>query len=258
MRNAILIGFEYKTSNKQKKLPGICVDLYLVFSFLKKLNWKDSEIKVFTDIKKDEKTEVLKSALLEKTVDSNILTFIEDLKEKNQYIEFKHVNHYNNFTSLFQDISSKTFVYYSGHSKKENLILPNDSLISLDSFRDNIKSEEIFLVMDCCQGGIKLPFVLNENFYRLHNEKSFVKSEIICISSSLNDENSLISKKGSLFTKNLFSILSENKELKIIKNKLKLGKFSVSHPNLYHVFNWFYKEINIKIIFNGSFITVIR
>ena len=253
MRKAILIGFEYKNG---KKLPGISVDLYLVYSFLKKSGWKESEIIVFTDVRKDEQTENLKSALLEKIVDSNILTFIEDLKEKDQYIEFKSVNHYNNFISLFKNISNKTFIYYSGHSKNTNIILPNNSLISLDLFRDNLKAEEIFLIMDCCQGGIKLPFILNEKTYRLQNEEVFIKPEIICISSSLHNENSLITKTGSIFTKNLFYVLSENRELKMIKKKIKTGDISVSYPKLHHVFKWFYKYSDIKIDFNENFISV--
>ena len=97
MRKALLIGFQY---DNEKKLPGIAVDLYYVYSFLKTNGWKDEEIKIMTDISKDEATEVLKVAILEKIVNSDILTFIEDCKEKNIYIGFKSHNHYHNFFSL--------------------------------------------------------------------------------------------------------------------------------------------------------------
>lgn len=253
-RKAVLIGFEYKNG---KKLPGISVDLYQVYTFLKKLNWKDNEITVFTDIKKDEQTDILKAALLEKIVDSKILTFIEDLKEKKQYFEFNSLNHYNNFNSLFNN-SEKVFIYYSGHSKDGNLILPNNSLVSLDSFRDNLKNRQIFLIMDCCEGGIKLPFVLNDKNYRLENENCFVKSEFICISSSLFNENSVISKTGSLFTRNLLTILETTLDLKNIKKKIKTGNISVSYPNLCSVFTFFYKNIDINININENFISIER
>jgi len=248
MRKAILIGFQYK---HKQKLPGISVDLYLVYSFLKKLGWTDTEIIVFTDIKKDEQTEILKAALLEKIVDSKILSFIEDLKERNQYIEFKSTNHYNNFNTLFKS-SDKTFIYYSGHSKNGNLILPNNSLISLDFFRESLTSKEIFLIMDCCGGGIKLPFVLKDNLYRLENEKAFVKPEIICIASSLVNEKSITTRTGSMFTKNLLNILS----IKSLYEISKIGNISVSHPNLKTIFNWFYKDVNIKIIYNENYLLI--
>lgn len=257
-RVAILTGFEYKNS---KKLPGIIVDLYQVYCFLKKNGWKN--IYIFTDIQKDKQTEILKTAILEKLVDSNILSFIEDIKGKNQYISFKDHNHYNNFESTFLKFSiyKNLFIYYSGHSKDEYFVLPNESLYSISSFRNLLKSEQIFVVMDCCEGGLNLPFVLNGKIYRLKNENSFVKPEIICIASSLNNEKSTISKSGSSFTKYLFSILDINMNISEILNQInkklkETSNVSVSHPNLYYIFTWFYKLTNIKIIKHPNFIEV--
>jgi len=79
MRRAILIGFEYKNG---KRLPGIPVDLYQVYCFLKNNGWKNEEIKILTDIKQDAQTEILKISILDNIVDSGILSFIEDLKER--------------------------------------------------------------------------------------------------------------------------------------------------------------------------------
>ena len=260
MRCAILTGFEYKDS---KKLPGILVDLYQVYCFLKKLGWEDSEIFVYTDIQKDKQTGILKAAILEKLVDSNILSFIEDIKEKNQYISFKNHNHYNNFESIFLNFSKydNLFIYFSGHSKDKYFLLPNDSLYSIISFRNILKSKQIIVVMDCCEGGLNLPFVLND-IYRLKNEKSFVKPEIICIASSLNNEKSTISKSGSFFTRYLFNIL-DNMNMNIseilneINKKLKeTSNVSVSYPNLYYIFPWLYRPINIKIIHHPYFISI--
>jgi len=255
---AILIGFEYKN---EKKLPGIAIDIYQVYSFLKKNNWKNEEIKVLTDIKKDDKTEKLKNAILEKIVDSGILSFIEDLKERNQYTEFKSHNYYNNFESFFTEITGneKCFIYYTGHSKDGNIILPNESLLSFESFKNilisNI-SREIFLIMDCCERGFLLPFALNEKVYRLENENCFVKPKIICISSSLENENSVASRVGSFFTRHLFDIISSTNItlydiLKLLKNKLRMkqtANISVSYPNLYLIFPWFYNLCNLSII----------
>ena len=148
----------------------------------------------------------------------------------------------------------------------ENIILPNEALYSISSFRNNLNNNEIFLVMDCCEGGLNLPFVLNEKIYRLENENSFVKPEMICIASSLNNEKSITSKTGSFFTRHLFNILFDSniniyEILKQINDKLKRIKqtanVSVSHPKNHHIFGWFYKPININIVYHPYFIEVV-
>lgn len=253
MRGAVLIGFEYKNG---KKLPGISVDLYQVYTFLTKIGWKDEEIQIFTDIKKDEETQILKTAILEKLVDTKILTFFEDVKHIKT--EFSSHNHYNNFSFK---IVEKLFVYYSGHSKDGNIILPNNALISFTNFRDMwSQAKEVFLVMDCCEGGIELPYVLHDKIFRLENESNFIKSEMICIASSLQTENSITSRTGSFFTRHLFNILEEENLSEIIKKMKKLenqtANVTVSHPNLHYIFNWFYKFPNIKITSTPYFLEI--
>lgn len=254
MRCALLIGFEYK---KYEKLPGILVDLYQVYCFLIKIGWKN--IYVFTDIEKDEQTEVLKAAILEKTVDSNILSFIADIKDKNQYICFKDHQHYNNFNLTLSKITKDNlFIYYSGHSKDDYFILPNQGLICI---RKLLKCKQSFIVMDCCEGGLNLPFILNDYIYRLENE-NFVKPEIICMASSLNNQKSTISKTGSNFTKHLFKIINDSSlnmsEIltKINKNLKETANVSASYPNLHYIFGWFYKEVNINITHHPNFIQI--
>ena len=257
MRCALLIGFEYK---KYKKLPGILVDLYQVYSFVKNIGWKDKEIYVFTDIEKDEHTNILKTSILEKIVDSNILSFIKDIKGKNQYISFKENDHYNNFNSIFLRFTKydNLFMYYSGHSKDEYFVLPNQSLISIKTL---LKSKQIFIVMDCCEGGLKLPFVLNEKIYRLENE-NFIKPQIICIASSLNNQKSTITKSGSNFTRYLFNTINHSnlnmQEIleKVNKNLKETANITVSYPNLYYIFTWFYQDIKMDIIYHRNFIQI--
>ena len=267
MRNAILIGFEYANG---KKLPGITIDLYLFYSFLKKNHWNDSEIIIYTDIKKDSHTEILKTAISEKIVDSDILSFFEEIKEKKQYIEFTSHNHYNNFDFVLRDSKTENlFVYYSGHCKNSNLILPNESLISLINFKNIlIKYSEVICIMDCCSCGFDLPFVCheNENIYRL-NSNSFITSKIISIVSSLDNENSITSKIGSYFTKNLYSILSNEMSLFQILDKLKnkghyknfkqTANISVSYPNLYFLFPWLYSKPSLSIVFTPHYIEIL-
>lgn len=287
MRKALLIGFEYEGS---LYLPGITIDLYLAYKFLKDNGWKDEEIEILSDIKKDHPTEVLKRSILEKVVNSDILSFIADCKEKNIYITYNDYNHYNNFyITLNKDRLSNLFIYYSGHAKDGHLVLPNNALCSISNFKDAIcrknkyvhllneqqKNVEIFLIMDCCQCDIELPFILVDGVYRFENE-NFVYPAVISISSSLSDQNSFASKIGSLFSRHVFDILNihKNKDITFILKeinktiielttksnaKIKLNKLeklnsagkqtsivSASIP-IHHVFGWIYSFPAISI-----------
>ncbi len=265
MRKAILIGFEYESS---EKLPGITVDLYQVYHFLKKKGWKDEEITIFTDIKKDSHTKILKKSILEKNVDSSILVFIEELKEKKQYCQFTSHNHFNNFESIFSP-SHSLFIYYTGHSKDGNIVLPNKALITFTAFTKILcKYEEIFCIMDCCSGGILLPFVCHEKVYRFENEV-FVKPKIISIAASLETENSVTSISGSFFTKNIIYVLDEPRlsvyqivektnftNHKNNKDYRQTVNISASYPTLSYIFPWFYSLKNISVTVTPYFLEI--
>jgi len=268
MRKAILIGFEYFNG---KKLPGITVDLYQVYLFLKGKGWRDEEITVFTDIKKDEQTEMLKTAILEKTVDSNILSFIEILKEKKQYCEFISHNHYNNFETTITNTqntqNTNLFFYYSGHSKNNNIILPNEALISFERLTKMLsKWSEVICIMDCCSGGIVLPFTCHEKVYRFEAE-IFLQTKIISFASSLEGEKSLTSRAGSLFTRNILSILTNEKQniFQILEKMKKTNIFNnqtanicSTYPSQYYIFPWVYSHPNISFNQNPYFIKISR
>ena len=255
MRKALLIGFQY---SGEKKLPGIATDLYQVYSFLKKHDWQDDEICVMTDIEKDESTDILKVPILEKIVDSDILTFVEECKNRNQYIRFTSHNHYNNFSSIFPK-TKNLFIYYTGHYK-DGIILPNMSLVDLT---DYLLSERIFCIMDCCNAVLNLPFVLDETIFRCREELKFYKQKIICISSSSEDEKSITTPSGSLFTRHLFSFLLKNDSSKlssILKKMGKIGKqkgnIEVTHPILCYIPPFFFSYPNLDISIYNSHIVV--
>ena len=260
MRKAILIGFEYKLG---KRLPGISVDLYLMYKFLKEKGWRNEEILVFTDVKKDYHTKVLKKSILEKNVGSDILVFIEELKERKQYYEFSTNGHYNNFSSIFLSYEN-LFVYYTGHSKDKNIILPNSLSLSFEVFASYIaKSKEVFCIMDCCSGGITLPFICHENVFRFENEM-FNKNKILSIASSLSHENSITSIVGSIFTKKILSIIHDE-SLSVYKilnlcsthnRDRQTINISASYPDIRYVFPWFYSKPNLKIHVTPYFIQI--
>ena len=256
----VLIGFEY---NNERKLPGIIIDLYLAYQFIKSFH-KNPLITILSDIKKDSKTKVVRDAILENIVDSNILSFVKDCKKLNIYNEFKSSGHYNNLDStLLRLKGDNLFIYYTGHSKNGNIILPNNSLYSFNLFKKQIsKFKSVLCILDCCEStGLNLPFKLVNNVYRFENE-GFDKSKIICISSSLSEQDSIIMKTGSLFTRYLFRLLINKKMslpqlLKRINSNIYkiISKYNTkqtvnvysSYPDLTYIFGWLYGNINIDI-----------
>lgn len=175
---ALLVGFTY---SGDKKLPGIAVDLYIVYSFLVEQGWKPEEITILTDIEKDEQTEILKKAIADRTVNVNILSFIEEAKRKDQYIKYRHQSVYNNFRATLEFCkgggSNKTenfFFYYTGHSQEGNIILPNGVVFPFNGLKEytegNFKS--VLTVLDSCGGSINLPFSLKEDIYRFNDTAS--------------------------------------------------------------------------------------
>jgi len=261
---AILIGFEY---SGEKKLPGIIIDLYLAYKFLKNNEFDDVDISIITDIRSDLKTDMLRTAILEETVHSDILSFIEDSKDKNIYTQYSSLGYYNNFESVIKTESEYTLVYYTGHSENGNIILPDYSLYSLDNFRDLYKNtKQCLVILDCCESnGLNLPYLLTDNVYRLESEL-FIKSNMICISSSLSHQDSIASITGSFFTRYIFNLLKhKNKSLQEILDdiNLLLNRFSrkyntkqtvniyASNPSIKWIFGFVYNHPPIEIIYDS-------
>ena len=114
--------------------------------------------------------------------------------------------------------------------------------------------------MDCCQSnGMELPYVYN-NGYKL-NTHNFLLNNIICLSSSLIDQDSTATRSGSVFTRNLFKIFNNNTILTI--NNL-ISNIIVNITTTYIekiLFIWFTNpsknnNINVNIDTNDSIITV--
>lgn len=283
MRKALLVGFTY---SGDKKLPGITIDLYIAYCFLKEAGWKDNEITVFTDIEKNDETHVLKKGIADKIVDTDVLSFIDTLKDKNQYIKYKYHGIYNNFKATLEFCTCKRedkeidnlFIYYTGHSEEGNIVLPQGTLYPFNDIRDFISSnfKNIFCVLDCCERGIILPFSLQDNIYRLSStgEEGITKSDFLCISSCLENEKTIASKTGSFFTKTLFEIIKEKNIhikdiLSLLRNKINMEYYknnkkykqtvniSSSYPDIYLIFYWmYYPTKGIKISDRGEFLEI--
>jgi len=270
LTSGLIIGFEYTKTKDCKSLPGIPVDLYQAYSYCHNLT---KNITVFTDVNKDYRTEILRRAIIDGYVDSNLLSFIEDTKDKNYHVlyETQKSNKYiiNNFEEVIiksvKD-ADRLFVYYTGHAKNGHIILPDNTHVSLDHLKDIIVSNiskycEVVIVLDCCQSnGMNLPYSYHGK-YQL-NTHEFNTSRIICLSSSRIDQDSTATRSGSLFSRELFDIFNNNKTVLTIRELY--NKIIVNICTTYletSLFVWFTnpnKDNNIDVIVDtvNSVITV--
>lgn len=242
--SCLLIGFEYLSTDKWKSLPGIPVDLYQVYQYSLKIS---NNIKVFTDIDCDHNTEILKQAIFNGHANSGLLSFIQDLKDHNHHYPFKSTfksNHLdNNFESfLIQNSKNvdKMFIYYTGHAKKGNIILPDSTQVSIKHIYELLDCKEVIMILDCCEPDITfLPYQYQDHYHLINN--NFSKKHILCLTSDTNKNTT--SKLGSEFTRLLFNYLvSDNDNNRIISisglnHDIEIEIFSTYHETI--IFSWF-------------------
>lgn len=278
----LLIGFEYMKTKRWKTLPGIPADLYQVYRYCQSKSITKN-ILVFTDVNRDYKTDVLKRAILDGYVDSNLLSFIEDTKDRNQHELYKSSKksgyNVNNFDRVIRDFVKdldRLLIYYTGHGKDGDLILPDNTHVSLDYFRDLIVSHvttnsQIVTIFDCCQSnGMKLPYLYSNGNYNL-NSQNFVRPSVICISSTQVDQDSTATRSGSLFTRLLFGYLyNKPNQTYSIDNLMCLDEdydnknvtitIHSSYPNIKFLWSWVtrnpHNNLDISFDPDNSIITV--
>lgn len=199
---AILIGFEYNIN----KLPGVIIDLYHSYNFCQTFCDK---IFVCTDIEYIKDETLLQEAINDKIANDDLLTF---------YSKLEPLIIINDLLSVLKTILingkiDKLIIYFSGHGSDGSVILPDNSLLSFDDFKncilDNISDTEIFWILDCCNPqGLHLPYKLNGNRFTLSpNRFHCVKQKIMLITSAENHEKSIATRSGSLFSRYLFRLL---------------------------------------------------
>ena len=322
MKVCLIIGFSYGEDSDvnyvapdRSPLPGIIIDLYQAYSLAR--NMEPDKIMIITDIVRDQQTSLLVNSMLDSTVDTGVLEFIESIISLGEHHQFvgKH-----DFIFVIKSILSQadqTFIYYTGHVSDNYLLFPMDGLdvnfketinpkkfnhptdtydnniislpdvlesyyrahkndpssdltkMSLDEYKSIIlssisKKGEVFIVMDCCNSnGLDLPYHLKDGVGRLLRGENhiFIGARIICVSSTMKDEQSIASRDGSIFSRSLFlNMRSKQRSLKILSKLIDdecSSKFSqtttvhISHPNLKFLWPWIYGNYNLVMSINN-------
>jgi len=194
---SLLIGFEYnknnnnnniegnKDRNKNKEceqIYGSIIDIYNFYRYSKKIF--SEKIVVITDI--DEQSvnrKLLLKCIFDEIVDADILSFIKDIKLRNEYYECKDKEMLKVILkSLNKDQRyEKIFLYFTGHGMDQNIVCPDEMIFDSNTLLSLIlslsdESTDIFCLFDCCKHpDLGLPFKL-DGFPRIHKSKTLVKN----------------------------------------------------------------------------------
>jgi hypothetical protein len=189
MTLAIVITFQYLIN----QLPGALLDLQCAYNWC---NGFTNNVVVLTDIRSDD--------IANKILVNNAVQLLTALDR-----------------TLEQHKEQRIIIYYSGHGVRDNMLMPDQTVLPFIEFRDCITNSaplysEIFFILDCCNpNGLHLPYKLHNNHFVLSSAKvECVTQPIILITSSDAHEKSVTTKTGSIFSNLLFSMLSEMNQRK--------------------------------------------
>ncbi len=144
MKVCLLIGFSYGEDSDinyvdpdRSPLPGIIVDLYQAYIMSK--NMKPDRIIVATDIVRDQQTSVLLNSMLDSTVDTGVLSFIETIQSKDRYRRFTGKNDFVDTMKVCLQDADEAFIYYTGHVSDGYFLFPMDGIdVDLEENIENV------------------------------------------------------------------------------------------------------------------------
>lgn len=181
-KHAIIIGFSYNN-----ELPGSNADINNMINYCNKFNYSYNIINDDINNIKD--------------FELSLILFIKTF-----------------CTNTSKYLTKNFLVYYTGHGRDDSIVLPNKDLYSFTKFKNVIikaipnLQTEIFWILDCCNPtGLHLPFKLINNSFHFQKQCEFncpPNIKILLITSSDNNEKSISTINGSLFTNQLLLLLN--------------------------------------------------
>jgi len=295
MKTAVIIAFSYNYGNSysnditehytdQVPLPGIIIDLFLIYEFVKANKYK--RIVVFTDIFSDINIDEIINPVTKGYVNSQIFTLIQDLKQRNEIIFYQNIDHFNDNFKQILSKASHLFLYYTGHAKPDHLVMPNlqnycimgqepeqpkiNNTDFIELILKNCPTDcQMLMLFDCCNGSnFKLPFYLNHQgvFHNTDiNTCFYTERDIICFVSSMQDESSHCTCEGSPFTRLVIKQL-QNKQTRTWSEILFNVQDKLTHivnnqtvclysslPNLNYIWSWLNFNSNLHLYWDNNF-----
>lgn len=215
----IALGFTYE-GDAGRFMPGVIVDLYRAYDFCRKSN---ALCYVLTDMV--DHPQELHDFNLQNDMGADFNYFTPGRHhDRLPNVTFHRVRALHEMAEVLSDIDlsqeTRILFYYSGHGTMDkNVVMPSGEMLEYHQMRDAIldrcdKETEILMLVDCCHaGGWSLPYKLDlsRKTFRLCDLSYPVVPPVILISSNDADEKAVVSRRGSLFTKYLFHLLSMRK-----------------------------------------------
>lgn len=243
--HAILIGVQYAfhdTCQNQREisishitgpnnyLPGIYLDLRAMYQYCMS---KGIPVTIITDI----------TCLDLRTMVPNAY-----------FINLESLPNLLNYLREFFKSHSRTLLYYSGHCKNRKLLIPGNEITydALSSIFPH-RGHEVVLVFDCCNGyGLNLPFYLRRKRsmrFGYTGGKLFSRDRILCLLASTENENSITTLEGSIFTACLINVLKKGDLRHILEDirvccqkwrnvNIQTAMVYSSYPNVYNIPSW--------------------
>lgn len=251
-RVCILIGFKYdKDVEDRPTLPGIVVDLYQAYTSA--MAMKPDRVVVVTDVTEDRKTKELMVPMIKGYVDSGVISFISNIKKRSQHIVYDSVSALKFLIEEISTGANEVFLYYTGHGISGKILLPAGAMdmASLRSMTEESAADNarILLIVDCCYGdGMKLPYVLRDNVYRLNKgDRQFTRKKILYICSTSSRQGAITTSEGSIFSRSLFKHISTKSSLHTLMKEINMdchvdgeqeAMVYASHPNIKRLWAW--------------------
>lgn len=146
-----------------------------------------------------------------------------DSDTKNLNLKCKNIRSTGNIESIFEYFADnrkpydKCFFYFSGHGEEGELLdshmIPYSCMELKKKVINLFPTSEFCFVFDCCNpGNMNLPYFLDGNrFIYKPTDADYTTQHIILILSNKQDEKSISTDTGSLFSVAFFNYLNNNK-----------------------------------------------
>jgi hypothetical protein len=232
MPTLVILGFSYHDI-PGKELVSSMTDIYIIYSFYKERGFR---IYLLTDMDTFPKEHDMLGLYTSGIINEKYKEFVDNFSSIRRVVKTKY-----DLENAFEDVSitqdRRLVFYYTGHGKKDNIILPDGCYSAMDLRNSIIKlgsnsfqslntderslsngldtiGSQIFIILDCCNPhGLYLPFmyIREKNDYMMMNNH-FVLPRIILITSSEEDNPSKANMRYSIFTKELFTLLGDKRQ----------------------------------------------